>query len=59
MREFWMGRFTSSIQTARVALAAEGIRGERSLGVVRSDSLQFAQVKMMKSRQMGVNVKLI
>ena len=48
-----------SIQTVRVALAAQGIRWERSLGVARSASLQLVQGKAMKSRQMGVNVKLI
>ena len=48
-----------SIQTVRIALVAQGIRWERSLGVVRSASLQLVQGKAMKSRQMGVNVKLI
>ena len=48
-----------SIQTVRVALAAQGIRWGRSLGVVRSASLQLVHGKAMKSRQMGVNVKLI
>ena len=48
-----------SIQTVRVALAAQGIRWERSLGVVRSAWLQLVQGKVMKSRQMKVNAKLI
>jgi hypothetical protein len=39
-----------SIQTVRFALAAEGIRWESSLGVVRSASLPFAEGKVMKSR---------
>ena len=59
MRGFWMSRFQGPIQTVRVALASQGIRWERSLGVVRSASLQLVQGKAMKSRQMGVNVKLI
>lgn len=48
-----------SIQTVRVALAAQATRWERSPGVAGSALLQLVQGKAMKSRQMGNNVKLI
>ena len=41
-----------SIQSVRVAPAAQATRRERSSGVVGSASLQLVQGKAMKSRQM-------
>jgi hypothetical protein len=48
-----------SIRTVRVALTAQATRWRRSPGVVGPALLQLVQGKAMKSRQMGINVKLI
>jgi hypothetical protein len=47
-----LSRFVGSIQTVRVAPAAQVTRRERSPGVVGSAPLQLVQGKAMKSRQM-------